>query len=140
MFDFSGFELLQDGDLAQDRPLVVFAPSGMLTGGASLDIFPDIASDSKNLILIPGYCIRGTLGHEVQEGAKEVQVKNRRVSIRCRVSRVPFTAHTDGQGIVSTTLSSLKDVVSAYIVRKSQESRARSRQEVPNVLDLIETE
>ena len=75
MFDFSGFELLQDGDLAQDRPLVVFAPSGILTGGASLDIFPDIASDSKNLILILGYCVRGTLGREVQEGAKEVHVK-----------------------------------------------------------------
>ena len=50
--------------------MLVLATPGMLHGGISMEIFKEWCHDAKNRIIIPGYCIKGTLGNIVLSGAK----------------------------------------------------------------------
>lgn len=45
--------------------MVVFATPGMLHAGQSLHIFRKWAPDPKNMVIIPGYCVSGTVGYKV---------------------------------------------------------------------------
>jgi integrator complex subunit 11 len=74
-------------------PCVLFATPGMLQGGASLEVFKAWAPDPKNLVLLPGYCLAGTVGNMLAGGnsAKgKVITLNKRtgetVHVKCKVS------------------------------------------------------
>ena len=40
----------------------------MLHGGYSLQIFKEWAGNEKNTLIIPGYCMPGTVGNKVLSG------------------------------------------------------------------------
>jgi hypothetical protein len=48
--------------------MVVFATPGMLHAGFSLDLFKMWCGDPNNLLIIPGYCVAGTVGEKVLSG------------------------------------------------------------------------
>ena len=54
--------------------MLVLATPGMLHGGVSMEIFKEWCHDKRNRIIIPGYCIKGTLGNIVLSGAKQVKI------------------------------------------------------------------
>ena len=58
-------------------PIVVFATPGMLHSGLSLQIFKQWASHEKNMVIMPGYCVAGTVGHKVLSGQKKIEMENR---------------------------------------------------------------
>ena len=49
------------------------------------------AGDPGNMVLVPGYCVQGTLGAKVQSGAKQVEVEGRSLPVRCKVSHATLT-------------------------------------------------
>jgi len=55
-------------------PCVVLATSGMLVGGASVEYFRHFASSKKNKICFVCYQGSGSLGKQIQEGVKQVQM------------------------------------------------------------------
>lgn len=75
--------------------MVLFATPGMMNAGTSLNVFREWAPDSKNSIIIPGYCSPGTLGNKVLKGYKRVEVEGQMVSVNCRVMNMSFSAHSD---------------------------------------------
>jgi hypothetical protein len=54
---------------------VVVATSGMLVGGASVEYFKNFAENEKNLMILSCYQGPGSLGRQLQEGAKTVMVE-----------------------------------------------------------------
>ncbi len=36
----------------------------------------------KNMVIMPGYCVAGTVGHKILNGAKKVEMENRQVVSR----------------------------------------------------------
>lgn len=48
-----------------NQPMLVLATPGMLHGGTSLELFKEWCGDEKNKIIIPGYCVSGTVGNLV---------------------------------------------------------------------------
>ena len=58
-------------------PMVVFATPGMLHAGLSLQIFKKWAPFEQNMIIIPGYCVAGTVGHKVLNGQKKIEFENK---------------------------------------------------------------
>eukprot|EP00511_Aplanochytrium_stocchinoi_P006217 CAMPEP_0204837550 /NCGR_PEP_ID=MMETSP1346-20131115/28238_1 /ASSEMBLY_ACC=CAM_ASM_000771 /TAXON_ID=215587 /ORGANISM="Aplanochytrium stocchinoi, Strain GSBS06" /LENGTH=280 /DNA_ID=CAMNT_0051973061 /DNA_START=132 /DNA_END=971 /DNA_ORIENTATION=- len=98
--------------LKVDGPMVLFATSAMLEGGLSLTAFKLWAPCKKNLILMPGLCVPGTLGSKLTPKTKSVEVKgtfhksknkNRteKIQVNCKIKQViNFSAHTDGKGIM----------------------------------------
>ena len=57
--------------------MVVFATPGMLHAGLSLQIFKQWAPHEKNMVIMPGYCVAGTVGHKVLSGQKKIELENR---------------------------------------------------------------
>jgi KH/beta-lactamase-domain protein len=80
-------------------PCVVLATSGMLVGGASVEYLREFADSKKNSIVFVCYQGIGSLGRQIQDGAKEVrfQVENREevAQVNMEVATIDgLTAHS----------------------------------------------
>lgn len=97
------FRHLQPFDRAAARlpgPAVLFATPGMLHSGLSLEVFRLWCADPANLVIMPGYCAPGTVGHRVLSGARRVPLDTGDVlDVRCDVTSLSFSAHVDAKGI-----------------------------------------
>lgn len=49
----------------------------MLHGGQSLKVFKKWCGDERNMIIMPGYCVAGTVGAKVINGAKKIEMDSR---------------------------------------------------------------
>ncbi|KAF0292879.1 Integrator complex subunit 11 [Amphibalanus amphitrite] len=102
MFEFKHIKPFDKSYMENPGPMVVFASPGMLHAGLSLNIFKRWAPDEKNMLIMPGYCVVGTVGHKVLNGAKKVEFENPRtvVDVRMAVEYMSFSAHADAKGIM----------------------------------------
>ena len=46
----------------------------MLHSGTSMQVFKEWCGDERNTIIIPGYCVEGTLGSKLLKGEKLVYI------------------------------------------------------------------
>jgi uncharacterized protein len=85
-------------EVIEGSPCVVLATSGMLVGGASVEYFKNFASGPNNLICFVCYQGPGSLGRQVQEGIKKVQMnvegKEELIDVKFNVMSITgLTAH-----------------------------------------------
>ena len=110
-------------------PCVLFATPGMLHGGQSLEVFRAWAPDPRTLIVLPGYCVSGTVGAKLMAAAAptaatagigggggpgstpslvpghrpkrlvEIDKRGTVVDVQCQVAYLSFSAHADAKGI-----------------------------------------
>jgi hypothetical protein len=100
VFDFK-FVQQSDKNLGDaEIPMVIFATPGMLHGGFSLNMFKKIAPQSKNCVIIPGYCSPGTVGNKILNGEKKVEIDGEIVEVKCEVFYMSFSAHADQKGLL----------------------------------------
>ncbi len=82
-------------------PCIIFATSGMLAGGPSLQYFTAMAEDPKNSLVIVSYQGKGTLGRKVEDGIKEIKMKDNKgktylLKVNMEVHKISgFTGHSD---------------------------------------------
>lgn len=100
MFEFKHIKPLERRLVDADGPMVIFASPGMLHSGTSLEIFKKLAPDEKNMVVIPGYCVAGTVGAKILAGAKTVEVDRTTVPVNLQIANLSFSAHADARGIV----------------------------------------
>lgn len=100
MFDFQHVQKFETKSIKTDQPMVFFATPGMLHGGLSLQTFKEWAPDPKNAIIIPGYCMPGTVGNRVLSGEKIVPIDGKDVQVNMKVFNMSFSAHADSKGII----------------------------------------
>ena len=68
----------------------------MLQSGLSRQLFDLWCTDRRNLVLIAGYCVEGTLAKAILSAPKEVTLMSgAAVPLRCGVEYVSFSAHAD---------------------------------------------
>jgi len=84
-----------------EEPCVVLAPSGMLTGGTSLEFLKMMARDERNSLLFVGYQSALSLGRKIQNGIRELPVpsssgKTDTMHLNLQVHTVDgFSGHSD---------------------------------------------
>ena len=79
-----------------NRPIMVVASSGMLTGGRIMHHLKDFLPDPKCTLLFIGYQGEGTLGRHLQDGGRTARIDGQEFPVRCRVRSVSgFSAHAD---------------------------------------------
>jgi integrator complex subunit 11 len=100
MFDFQHITQFDRGTIRSKDPMVLIATPGMLHGGLSLAVFKEWCEDSRNTIIIPGYCVPGTVGHSLLKGAEVVNIDNKEYEVRCEIQTISFSAHSDHRGIL----------------------------------------
>uniref|UniRef100_A0A8C1VJN0 Integrator complex subunit 11 n=1 Tax=Cyprinus carpio TaxID=7962 RepID=A0A8C1VJN0_CYPCA len=91
MFEFKHIKAFDRSYADNPGPMVVFATPGMLHAGQSLQIFKKWAGNEKNMLIMPGYCVQGTVGHKILNGQKKLEMEGRatvitvyfRVFVRC---------------------------------------------------------
>lgn len=101
MFDFKHIKPFDRAYIDNPGAMVVFATPGMLHAGLSLQIFKKWAPNENNMIIMPGFCVQGTVGHKILNGAKKVEFENRQiVEVKMAVEYMSFSAHADAKGIM----------------------------------------
>ena len=79
-----------------NRPIMVVASSGMLTGGRIMHHLKDFLPDPTCTLLFIGYQGEGTLGRHIQDGGQTARIDGEEVAVRCRVRSISgFSAHAD---------------------------------------------
>jgi len=108
-------------------PCIVLATSGMLTGGASIEYFRNLADNEKNGICFVCYQGSGSLGRAIQEGAKEanfqVEGKEEKCPIRLEVKTIEgFSAHSSRNELMAF-MNNLSPFPKKIIVNHGEASR-----------------
>lgn len=70
MFDFKRIKPFDKTLIRANTPMVLLATPGMLHGGSSLQVFKEWCGSEDNCIIIPGYCVAGTVGNKLLSGVK----------------------------------------------------------------------
>ncbi|KAF9415515.1 Integrator complex subunit 11 [Podila epigama] len=101
MFDFKHIKPWERSFIDLPGPMVVFATPGMLHAGTSLELFKKWAPNPKNMIIMPGYCVAGTVGSKVLAGEKKISTDSfTTVDVNLQVKNLSFSAHADAKGIM----------------------------------------
>lgn len=98
-FIFKNILYLKNLDEFQDfGPSVMLASPGMLQNGLSRDLLEKWCPDEKNLVLITGYSVEGTMAKFLMLEPDTIPaINNPDISIprRCQVEEISFAAHVD---------------------------------------------
>ena len=79
------------------EPKVIIASPGTLQNGFSRKVFEQICGNRKNGLLIPGYCVPGTLAKELLTN-RPTHIKSlygATLAVNCKIEFVSFSAHSD---------------------------------------------
>uniref|UniRef100_A0A671QZK0 Integrator complex subunit 11 n=1 Tax=Sinocyclocheilus anshuiensis TaxID=1608454 RepID=A0A671QZK0_9TELE len=107
MFEFKHIKAFDRSYADNPGPMVVFATPGMLHAGQSLQIFKKWAGNEKNMLIMPGYCVQGTVGHKILNGQKKLEMEGRAtLDVKLQVEYMSFSAHADAKGIMHLRLVS----------------------------------
>eukprot|EP00698_Gefionella_okellyi_P004441 TRINITY_DN14096_c0_g1_i1.p1 TRINITY_DN14096_c0_g1~~TRINITY_DN14096_c0_g1_i1.p1 ORF type:complete len:663 (-),score=146.87 TRINITY_DN14096_c0_g1_i1:24-2012(-) len=103
MFDFTHIKAWDRAYLEHKQAQVLFATPGMLHAGTSMEVFKAWCGSEKNMVVMPGYCVAGTIGAKVLAGDKKIDLDRRGgppVDVRLKVKHLSFSAHADAKGIL----------------------------------------
>ncbi|KAG9482295.1 integrator complex subunit 11 [Eleutherodactylus coqui] len=101
MFEFKHIKAFDRTFADNPGPMVVFATPGMLHAGQSLQIFRKWAGNEKNMVIMPGYCVQGTVGHKILSGQRKLEMEGRQtLEVKMQVEYMSFSAHADAKGIM----------------------------------------
>ena len=79
-----------------NKPKIVIAGSGMLTGGRMLNYLETQAQNPNNTLLLVGYQAEGTRGRKLLEGEKELKVYGKTVTFKMQLAEIEgLSAHAD---------------------------------------------
>ena len=79
-----------------NKPYVIMASPGMLQSGVSRDLFERWCTDSKNGVVIAGYCVDGTLAKEILSNVDTITTtRGQNLKLSMTVEYISFSAHVD---------------------------------------------
>lgn len=79
-----------------NKPKIVIAGSGMLTGGRMLNYLELQATNPDNLLIFVGYQAEGTRGRKLLDGEKEIKIYGQLIPFNMKVEEVEgLSAHAD---------------------------------------------
>lgn len=93
------------------NPKIIIAGSGMSEGGRVVEHEARVLPHSENTVLLMGYQPVGTLGRELEDGAKEVELRimnhelskgeKVKIKVRARIEKIEgFSAHKDSEHLL----------------------------------------
>jgi len=101
MFEFKHIKPFDRSYVDKPGPMVIFATPGMLHAGLSLQVFKKLAPFEQNMIILPGYCVAGTIGHKIINGQRKIEIENKQIlEVKLSVEYMSFSAHADAKGIM----------------------------------------
>ncbi|WP_434356103.1 MBL fold metallo-hydrolase [Parasalinivibrio latis] len=121
------------------EPALVVAASGMCNGGRILNYLKALLPDACTDVILAGYQAEGTLGRELQQGRKGVNIENEEISVNANIHTLSgYSAHAGKDELVTFACNidhPPKEIRLVHGERTSQESLARElRSRLPNTM------
>ena len=124
-------------------PCIVLATSGMLVGGASVEYFREFAGNKNNTMVFVCYQGVGSLGRQVQDGAKETKMlvdgREEDVKINLEVSTIDgLTAHS-GRNEIMSFFNNMKPKPKRIVINHGEISKSLDLASALYKLERVET-
>jgi metallo-beta-lactamase family protein len=104
-------------------PKVIIAGSGMLNGGRILHHAKKYLAGQNNILLIVGFQVKGTIGSQILQGAKQVKILDEDINVNCRVEYIPaFSGHADQKQLLDWTSSLQKPPEKIFLYHTEAEN------------------
>ena len=85
----------------QNKPRIVIAGSGMLTGGRILTYLQQFIDNPESRLILTGYQAEGTRGRQIEEGAYEIKIRGKYYPVKAKIDRIEsLSAHADQAELV----------------------------------------
>jgi len=109
------------------KPCVIISASGMMEAGRVKHHLANNISDSRNTILIVGYCAPTTLGARIGRGDKEVSIFGTIYPVKAEVKKLEsFSGHGDYKEMISFLNCQDKNLLSwVFIVHGEYETQKK---------------
>ncbi|HVC57950.1 MAG TPA: MBL fold metallo-hydrolase RNA specificity domain-containing protein [Candidatus Acidoferrales bacterium] len=101
--------------VSEDQSSIIVTTSGMLTGGPIMFYLTKMSGNSMNKMILVGYQASGTLGRQIQEGAKTISVNHKKVDVQMTVEAYHLSAHADRPQL-DKMIKSVEGLKNIYIV------------------------
>ena len=146
-YDQEALELINSGDLPLDftglfgarrarssvaakeieGPAIIVAGSGMCSGGRIRGYLKDYLHDPRTDVIFVGYQAHGTLGRELQGGAKKVSIDGETVDVGAVITTISgLSAHADRDGLAGWFDKIPRTGAGAVFVTHGEEKASRS--------------
>lgn len=120
----------------ENSPKIIIAGSGMMSGGRIMHHLDNYISLPTTRLLIVGYQAKGTLGREIEEGAKHIELYNRQVQVKAAISRLEaFSAHADQPKLIKW-LGHIQGVKKVFLVHGEDPQRETLSQSIQKELHI----
>ena len=115
---------------------IIIAGSGMCNGGRITHHFKHRIWDKRNAIIFVGFQAEGTLGREIVEGAKWINVLGEDIIVKASIHTINgFSAHADRDGIEGW-IASMKELKKVFLVHGELESQKSFKKMLKKKLNL----
>jgi len=115
---------------------IIIAGSGMCNGGRITHHFKHRIWDKKNAVVFVGYQASGTLGRDIVEGAKWINVYGEDIIVKASIHTINgFSAHADQDGLVKW-VSEIKDLKKVFLVHGEKEAQKTFKKVLQEKLQL----
>ena len=104
-------------------PKIIIAGSGMSNGGRITIHEKNYLPDPKNMLLIIGYQVAGSMGRQLQDGAKEITLDEKKVPVRAEVATISgYSSHRDSDHLLEFIEPTAEHLKKAFVVMGEQKS------------------
>lgn len=116
-------------------PSIIVSASGMATGGRILHHLSQRLEDPRNTVVLAGFQAAGTRGRSLLDGAREVKMLGRYVSVRAEiVDATGLSTHADQDELLDWLRGAPIAPVSTYVVHGEEHSSFELRSEIEHRL------
>ncbi|NHJ41067.1 MAG: MBL fold metallo-hydrolase [Asgard group archaeon] len=116
---------------------VVFAGSGMCTGGRILNHLLNDLPSRKSIIVFVGFQAKGTLGRRIVDGEKEVEIYDREMPVRAEIKNIQgFSAHADRKELKKHIVRIKKPPLKTFVVHGEADQSLTFAAELRNILGI----
>lgn len=105
-------------------PKIIIAGSGMSNGGRILQHERRYLPDPKSCLLIVGFQSMGTLGRQLQEGARMVRILGENIPVRAEVRTIhSYSAHADQPHLLAWVKPRAEGLKAVFLVHGEEDQR-----------------
>jgi uncharacterized protein len=87
--------------MAGNEAGIIVTTSGMLSGGPILIYLERMVNKPEHKLILVGYQATGTLGRQLQEGARHIKLREKKLDVKMTVQQFHLSAHADRRQLMS---------------------------------------
>lgn len=130
-------------EVIEGGPCIVIATSGMLVGGASVEYFKNFAENENNLMVLSCYQGVGSMGRQIQDGAKKVIVEDnegkREVNVNLRVETLTGLSQHAGRNEIMAFFNNMRPKPKRIMINHGEISKSLDLASALYKLNRVET-